>query len=215
MTARTPSSFGPFAAQSRDEPEPYSLPARTTSGTPLGLVLHRRRRRSIIALAVGQVARDAALGAGRELVPQAHVGERAAHHHLVVAAPRAVGVEVRRRRRRARSGTCPPGRLFLIEPAGEMWSVVMLSPSTREHARARDVGDGAAARGHALEVRRVLHVRRLRVPRVEVARRAPSSVLPAARRRRRPRRRRFGTSRGRRDSSIAVCDLARASARCP
>ena len=25
---------GPFAAQSRDEPEPYSLPARTTSGTP-------------------------------------------------------------------------------------------------------------------------------------------------------------------------------------
>ena len=34
MTARTPRSFGPFAAQSRDEPEPYSLPASTTSGTP-------------------------------------------------------------------------------------------------------------------------------------------------------------------------------------
>ena len=34
ITARTPSSFGPFAAQSRDEPDPYSLPARTTSGVP-------------------------------------------------------------------------------------------------------------------------------------------------------------------------------------
>ena len=34
ITARTPSSMVPFAAQSRDEPEPYSLPARITSGTP-------------------------------------------------------------------------------------------------------------------------------------------------------------------------------------
>jgi hypothetical protein len=34
MTARTPRSRGPFAAQSRDEPEPYSLPASTRAGTP-------------------------------------------------------------------------------------------------------------------------------------------------------------------------------------
>ena len=34
ITARTPSRFGPFAAQSRDEPEPYSLPAMTISGVP-------------------------------------------------------------------------------------------------------------------------------------------------------------------------------------
>ena len=34
MTARTPSSAVPFAAQSRLDPEPYSLPASTTSGTP-------------------------------------------------------------------------------------------------------------------------------------------------------------------------------------
>ncbi len=44
--------------------------------------------------AVGQVARDAALGARREQVLEAHVGERAAHHHLVVAAAGAVAVEV-------------------------------------------------------------------------------------------------------------------------
>lgn len=34
MTALTPRSAVPLAAQSRDEPEPYSLPARTTSGMP-------------------------------------------------------------------------------------------------------------------------------------------------------------------------------------
>jgi hypothetical protein len=32
ITARTPSRRVPLAAQSRDEPEPYSLPARTMSG---------------------------------------------------------------------------------------------------------------------------------------------------------------------------------------
>ncbi len=34
ITALTPSSRVPFAAQSREEPEPYSFPASTTSGTP-------------------------------------------------------------------------------------------------------------------------------------------------------------------------------------
>ena len=34
MTARTPRSTVPFAAQSRDEPVPYSFPATMTSGVP-------------------------------------------------------------------------------------------------------------------------------------------------------------------------------------
>ena len=34
MTAFTPSSSVPLAAQSRLEPVPYSAPARTTSGVP-------------------------------------------------------------------------------------------------------------------------------------------------------------------------------------
>ena len=34
ITARTPSSLVPFAAQSREEPVPYSRPAKITSGTP-------------------------------------------------------------------------------------------------------------------------------------------------------------------------------------
>src|SRR5207245_2509216 len=32
MTARTPSRFGPLAAQSRDAPDPYALPAVPISG---------------------------------------------------------------------------------------------------------------------------------------------------------------------------------------
>ena len=32
ITARTPSNAVPFAAQSREEPEPYSLPAKITNG---------------------------------------------------------------------------------------------------------------------------------------------------------------------------------------
>ena len=42
MTARTPCSLGPLAAQSRLEPEPYSLPARMMRGDALLLVLHGR-----------------------------------------------------------------------------------------------------------------------------------------------------------------------------
>ena len=54
ITARTPSSCVPFAAQSREEPEPYSLPASTTSGTPSCDVAHRRVvDRQLLALAVG------------------------------------------------------------------------------------------------------------------------------------------------------------------
>ena len=36
-TARTPSSAVPFAAQSREDPDPYSLPARISKGTPSAL----------------------------------------------------------------------------------------------------------------------------------------------------------------------------------
>ncbi len=42
----------------------------------------------------GNLVGHAALGARRELVAQTDIGERAAHHHFVVTAPRAVAVEV-------------------------------------------------------------------------------------------------------------------------
>src|SRR6185437_5153637 len=61
----------------------------------LGDVLHR----GVVDrhdFAVRHVAGDAALGAGRHLVLDARVGEGAAHHDLMVAAARAVGVELLR-----------------------------------------------------------------------------------------------------------------------
>ncbi len=44
--------------------------------------------------AAGLMDRPAAFGAGSELIAQANVGERAAHHHFVIAATRAVGIEI-------------------------------------------------------------------------------------------------------------------------
>ena len=92
-TALTPSSMVPLAAQSRDDPEPYSAPATMTSGTPSSRVGDRRVVDAQL-LAAGQVAGEAALDIGHKLVTQSDVGERAADHHLVVAAPGSVGVEV-------------------------------------------------------------------------------------------------------------------------
>ena len=47
-------------------------------------------------LAVGLMLGHAAFDAGHHLVADADIGEGAAHHHLVIAAPRAVGIELQR-----------------------------------------------------------------------------------------------------------------------
>ena len=50
----------PLAAQSREEPEPYSLPASMTSGDALLLVAHRGVvDRHLLAVEPSEVARDA------------------------------------------------------------------------------------------------------------------------------------------------------------
>ena len=76
----------------------------------------------------GWIFRHAAFHAGHHQVLDADVGKRAARHDAVVAATRAVAVEILERRRRSRSRYFPAGEVFLIAPAGEMWSVVTLSP---------------------------------------------------------------------------------------
>ncbi|MGC4080765.1 MAG: hypothetical protein QM736_01245 [Vicinamibacterales bacterium] len=58
----------------------------------------------------------------------------------------------------------PAGLSFLIEPAGEMWSVVMLSPSTASTRRADDVGERRRLHRDALEERRIADVGRVRLP---------------------------------------------------
>ena len=59
----------------------------------LGLVAHRRVIDRHL-LAGRQMLGHAAFDVGQHLVADADVGERAAHHDLVVAAPRAVAVEI-------------------------------------------------------------------------------------------------------------------------
>ena len=79
--------------------------ARRAAAVHLAGHHHERHFRSLVVhgrveqrahLAGGEVARPAALLPLGQLVLQLHVGEGAAHHHLVVAAARAVGVEVGR-----------------------------------------------------------------------------------------------------------------------
>jgi hypothetical protein len=68
-------------------------------------------------------------------VLEADVGERAAHHDLVVAAARAVRVEVLAARRPWSVRYFAAGLSFAMLPAGEMWSVVIESPSSASSAR--------------------------------------------------------------------------------
>ena len=94
------------------------------------------------------------------LVLDADVGEGAAHHDLVVAAPRAVLVEIVDARPGAPADIYPAGEAARMLPAGEMWSVVIES---RKRPRMRAFAmscDRLRLLGHALEVGRVLHVGR-------------------------------------------------------
>ena len=177
ITARTPSSLVPFAAQSRDEPLPYSTPAKTTSGTPSALIFHRRvvdRHRLAVGKMFGVAAfRNIAVVVLQHEVLDADIGEGAAHHHFMIAAPRAVLVEIACVDL-ARCRYLPAGEAALIEPAGEIWSVVILSPNRARMRAIDNIGHRLGRHGHALEIGRVLHIGRADVPFVGLACRAPS-----------------------------------------
>ena len=120
MTARTPSNAVPFAAQSRELPVPYSWPARTIEVHAFLLVLHGRVVNAHPRV-VRLMHRHAAFDAGHHEVLDAHVGEGAANHHAVVAAARAVAIEVLDRdalldqiNAGGRSGLDRPGRTDVI-----------------------------------------------------------------------------------------------------
>jgi hypothetical protein len=117
ITARTPRSSGPFAAQSRELPEPYSFRQHdewnALDPIPLRCVEDRH------PLLVREMRRPRPLRIGSKLVAQPHVRERASHHHLVVASTRAVAVELGLRYPRA-TRYSPAGESGLIAPAGEM-----------------------------------------------------------------------------------------------
>ena len=126
------------------------------------------RRRSPSARRSGHVVKPPSTP-GDHLVLDADIGEGAAHHHFVIAAARAVGVEVARRHLPLAQILAGRRTAALIEPAGEMWSVVIESPEQRQHAWPLDVGDRRRRHRHALEIGRVLHIGRAGVPLIGLA----------------------------------------------
>jgi hypothetical protein len=92
MTALTPRRFVPFAAQSREEPCAILLAAEDDERRAFLLVGHGRiEDRGLLPVGPQRVA---ALDPVEHLVLDTDVGEGAAHHDLVVAPARAVGVEL-------------------------------------------------------------------------------------------------------------------------
>jgi hypothetical protein len=120
-----------------------------------GLVAHRRvvdrhsRRRVVLG--------HAAFGAGQHLVLDADIGEGAAHHDFVVAAARAVAVEVLLQHL-VLAEIFAGGAGFLDVAGG---ADVVGGDVVAEHgqdARAFDVADRRRLHRDALEIGRVLHV---------------------------------------------------------
>src|SRR5207249_9201705 len=108
------------------------------------------------------------LGARRELVLQPYVRERAAHHHLVVAAARAVRVEVDRLDAMADEILTGGTRL----PDGPRRRDVVGRDAVAQEAQhpgAADVAHRPRLRRHAVEIRRAADVGGRRLPRKAVA----------------------------------------------
>src|SRR5260363_50460 len=98
MTALTPNNCVPLAAQSRDEPVPYS--SREYQGRYAFLEIAHRGIINEHLFAARLVNRDAAFDARALRFRRNHqifnpdVGKGAAHHHLMIAAPRAIAIEI-------------------------------------------------------------------------------------------------------------------------
>jgi hypothetical protein len=116
-TALTPSRRVPFGRPIARTARAVFLPGQTISGVALR-VFHGRVEDAHL-LAAGLEFRHAALGAGHHQVLDAHVGERAARHDAVVAAARAVAVEINKIDA-VLDQVFPAGEVFLMLPAGEM-----------------------------------------------------------------------------------------------
>ena len=105
-----------------------------------------------------------------ETITQADIGKCAAHHDFVVTAARAIGVEV---------GLFDPVRLEVCgcrtvfgdaTCRGDMVGRDRIAEQG-EYSCTLDVADRRGFLRHAFEVRRVLHVGRVRLPRIDIARR--------------------------------------------
>ena len=98
MTARTPSNLVPLAAQSREEPLPYSAPAKTTSGTPSCSYFIAASKIGISSPSGQCLVRPPSgtktVALLQDEILNSDVGEGSAHHDLMIAAPRAILIEI-------------------------------------------------------------------------------------------------------------------------
>ena len=99
------------------------------------------------------MAGDAAFGARRHFVADANIGEGAPHHHLVIAAPGSIGIEVldthlaaHQVRPGGTSGHDRTGRRYVVGGDG--------IAEHRQQPRPFDIADRFRFPAHALEIRR-------------------------------------------------------------
>ena len=130
----------------------------------LGLVAHGRVvDRHLVA--GRQVLRHAAFDIVQHLVPDADVGEGAAHHDFMVAAAGAVAVEILLLHLVLTEVLAGRGRLADIAGRADVVGGDAIAQLC-QHARAGDVADRGRLHGDAIEVRGVLHVGGTVVPAV-------------------------------------------------
>src|ERR1700731_777459 len=122
-----PSKRGPLAAQSRDDPDPYSLPASTMVGTPSAMYFTEASKIDMIS-PLGKCV----------VIPPSEPGANWLRKRTLANVPRTITSWLPRREpyelKSLGDTPCscryfPAGLLALIEPAGEIWSVVTLWPS--------------------------------------------------------------------------------------
>ena len=153
MTALTPSSCVPFAAQSRDAAGAVFLAAEHDRRRALLRCTSSPRRRWTSARPPGwnsvtpPSSRVPSALRRQHQVLDAHVGERAAHHHLVVAAARAVAVEVGLTDTSCSSRHLPAGEVCLDRAGGRDVVGGDRVAEDAERARAVDVADRAGVIG--------------------------------------------------------------------
>lgn len=139
-----------MAAQSREEPQPYSFPARIiTYNAHTRLPVNNTYRMMFllvllssiidIKLLSGRNMKSLRSNLGSKLVNQTNISEGSTSHNLIISASSTISVEIlgsqstTRQESSSRRGLDnvikqEASKTLAIDPAGEMWSVVTESP---------------------------------------------------------------------------------------
>src|SRR5208282_921164 len=116
---------------------------------------------------VGQVTGESTFGV-HHFVAQADIGKRAAHHNLVVAAARSVGIEIGRLHAVSHQ-VFAGGAIFLYGTGGRDVVGGDAVAEHGQHARLLDVLDRGRLQRHVIEIWRLPNVGGVFFPRVSLA----------------------------------------------